>query len=71
MASVEEGLVGGEIALGHPQLWFEDEEVFRGTVRYLATSIMTDEVVEDEKRLFDRARFRMTTVVERESALAK
>jgi uncharacterized protein (TIGR02118 family) len=51
------------------ELWFEDEATFRGTVKYLATSIMPDEVVEDEKQLFDRARTRMATVVERESAL--
>jgi hypothetical protein len=53
------------------ELWFEDEATFRGTVNYLATSIMPDEVVEDEKRLFDRAKTRMATVVECESALAK
>jgi len=51
------------------ELWFEDEAVFRGTVKYLATSIMPDEVVEDEKKLFDRAKLRMATVVEYESAL--
>jgi hypothetical protein len=53
------------------ELWFEDEAIFRGTVQYLATSIMPDEVVEDEKRLFDRAKTRMATVVECESALSK
>ena len=53
------------------ELWFEDEALFRGTVEYLATSIMPDEVVEDEKQLFDRAKTRMATVVECESALAK
>ena len=51
------------------ELWFEDEAVFQGTVKYLATSIMPDEVVEDEKRLFDRPKLRMATVVERESSL--
>jgi uncharacterized protein (TIGR02118 family) len=49
------------------ELWFEDEATFRGTVKYLATSIMPDEVVEDERRLFDRPRMRMATVVECES----
>ena len=53
------------------ELWFEDEAIFRGTVEYLATSIMPDEVVEDEKRLFDRTKTRMATIVERESALAR
>jgi hypothetical protein len=53
------------------ELWFEDEAVFRGTVQYLATSIMPDEIVEDEKRLFDRALTRMATVVECESTFQK
>jgi hypothetical protein len=53
------------------ELWFEDEAVFRGTVEYLATSIMPDEVVEDEKQLFDRAKTRMATVVEFESPLTR
>ncbi len=51
------------------ELWFEDEATFRGTVEYLSTSIMPAEVVEDEKRLFDRPKLRMATVVERESSL--
>jgi EthD domain-containing protein len=53
------------------ELWFEDEAVYRGTVEYLATSIMPDEVVADEKNLFDRAKTRMATVVECESALTR
>jgi EthD domain len=53
------------------ELSFEDEKVFRGTVDYLSTSIMPDEIVADEKRLFDRSKLRMATVVECESALAK
>jgi hypothetical protein len=51
------------------ELWFEDEAVFQGTVQYLSTSIMPDEVVADEKQLFDRPKLRMATVVERESAM--
>ena len=53
------------------ELWFEDEATFKGTVKYLATSIMPDEVVEDEKKLFDRPKLRMATVVEHESALSR
>jgi len=52
------------------ELWFEDEAVFRATVHYLSTSIMPAEVVEDEKKLFDRARSRIATAVECESRLA-
>jgi hypothetical protein len=50
------------------ELWFENEAVFRGTVRYLTTSLMPAEVIEDEQRLFDRTRTRMATVIECESA---
>ena len=53
------------------ELWFDDEVTFRSTVQYLSTSLMPDEVVEDEKRLFDRPTMRMATVVERESARTK
>ena len=53
------------------ELWFDDEDIFRGTVEYLSSTIMSDEVVEDEKQLFDRTRTRMATVVERESALTR
>jgi uncharacterized protein (TIGR02118 family) len=50
------------------ELWFDDEAVFKGTLAYLTTTIMPDEVVEDEKKLFDRTSFRIATVMERESA---
>jgi hypothetical protein len=53
------------------ELWFDDEAVFRGTVKYLSTSIMPDVIVNDEKQLFDRGSMRMATVVEYETALAK
>lgn len=49
------------------ELWFEKESIFRATVDYLTTSAMPDEVVEDEKRLFDRTKTRIATVVEFES----
>lgn len=51
------------------ELWFEDEAVFRGTVEYLSTSVMPDDVVEDEYRLFDRAQSRIATAVEYETPL--
>ena len=53
------------------ELWFENEALFRGTVEYLATSIMPDEVVADEKQLFDRSKTRMATIIERESVLTR
>lgn len=53
------------------ELWFDDEATFLGTVKYLATSVMPDEIVADEKRLFDRPTMRMATIVERESTMSK
>ncbi len=49
------------------ELWFDDEATFRGTLRYLTTTIMPDEIVADEHNLFDRASFRIATVVECET----
>ena len=51
------------------ELWFEDEPTFRGTVNYIATTLMPDDVVGDERKLFDRATMRMATVIECETAL--
>jgi uncharacterized protein (TIGR02118 family) len=51
------------------ELWFDDEATCQGVVQYLSTSIMPDEVVADEKNLFDRPKLRMATVVEFESAI--
>ena len=53
------------------ELWFDNEATYRSTVQYLATSIMPDDVVEDEKNLFDRTKSRMATVVECESVMPK
>jgi hypothetical protein len=53
------------------ELWFDDEATFRGTLKYLRTSVMPEAVVEDENRLFDRSRTRMATVIECESVLGK
>ena len=52
------------------ELWFDDKATFKGTLEYLTTSIMPDEVVEDEKQLFDRSSFRIATYVECETELA-
>lgn len=51
------------------ELWFEDRAVFEGTIAYITTALMPDEVIEDEKNLFDRSSFRIATVVECESDL--
>lgn len=49
------------------ELWFEDEGIFRGTVKHLSTNLMPPDVVADEAELFDRPKIRMATVVECES----
>lgn len=49
------------------ELWFDDKSLFEGTLGYITTSIMPDEVIEDEKNLFDRSSFRIATVIEHES----
>jgi uncharacterized protein (TIGR02118 family) len=51
------------------ELWFDDKAVFDGTVQYLTTSLMPDEVINDEKNLFDRTSFRLATVTEVETDL--
>ena len=51
------------------ELWVEDEATFRSLVQYITSTIMPDEVIEDEKKLFDRTSFRLATVVECESDL--
>jgi EthD domain len=51
------------------ELWFDNEPAYRATLAYLTTSIMPDEVVADENKLFDRTSFRIATVVECETDL--
>jgi uncharacterized protein (TIGR02118 family) len=51
------------------ELWFDDEATWQATVQYIATTVMPDEVVADEKNLFDRPTMRMATVVERETTM--
>jgi uncharacterized protein (TIGR02118 family) len=46
------------------ELWFADEASFKGTLAYLTTTIMAEEIIEDEKNLFDRTSFRIATVAE-------
>ncbi|MYM63993.1 EthD domain-containing protein [Pseudomaricurvus sp. HS19] len=48
------------------ELWFDNEEVYKGALAYLTSSVMPDEIIADEKNLFDRSSFRIATVVEHE-----
>lgn len=49
------------------ELWFADEKVYRATLAYITTSLMPDDIIEDENNLFDRTSFRIATVTERET----
>lgn len=49
------------------ELWFEDEAIFKGTLSYLTTALMPEDVIADEKNLFDRSSFRIATVTEYET----
>ena len=49
------------------ELWIEDEKTFLAMKEYISTKLMPDEIVEDEKNLFDRPKIRTATVVEYES----
>ncbi|QDK33524.1 EthD domain-containing protein [Sphingomonas sp. IC081] len=51
------------------ELWFEDEAVFRGALRYMTTSLMPADIVADEANLFDRTSLRIAAVTECESDL--
>lgn len=51
------------------ELWFADEAVYRGTLAYITTSLMPEEIIADEANLFNRASFRIATVVERDSPM--
>lgn len=46
------------------ELWFEDESIYRGTLKYLTTTVMPDDIVADERNLFDRSSMRIATVIE-------
>ncbi len=49
------------------ELWFDDEETFQGSLQHLTTTVMPAEIVDDEKKLFDRSSFRIATVTECET----
>lgn len=51
------------------ELGFDDEQTWKATVDYISTSVMPDDVVEDEAKLFHRPTMRMATVVECETPM--
>lgn len=52
------------------ELWFEHEATYRATLHHLATTVMSEDIIADERQLFDRAKSRMATVVECETPMA-
>jgi len=52
------------------EMFFEDEATYKATVEFLATTVMSDEVVNDEMNFFHRPTMRMATVEECESDMA-
>lgn len=53
------------------EMWFDDEETCKGTLHYITTTVMPDEIVEDEARFFHRPTMRIATVVECESDMSR
>lgn len=51
------------------ELWFDERAAFDLVARYAAHGRLPPEVIEDEERLFDRAKNRYVTVIEHESKL--
>jgi hypothetical protein len=51
------------------ELWLEDRSTFEAVAAFTARNQPPPDVLEDEKRLFDRSKTRVATVVEFESAL--
>ena len=52
------------------EMWFDNEENYKGTLAYITTSVMPDEVVQDELKFFHRPTMRIATVVERETDMS-
>jgi uncharacterized protein (TIGR02118 family) len=52
------------------EMWFDDEETYKGTLQYITTTVMPDEVVQDELKFFHRPTMRIATVIERETDMS-
>jgi hypothetical protein len=52
------------------EMWFDNEENFKGTLGYVTTTVMPDMVVEDEAKFFHRPTMRIATVVECETTMS-
>ena len=52
------------------EMWFDNEQNYKGTLDYITTTVMPDEVVQDEMNFFDRPTMRIATVIERETTMS-
>jgi uncharacterized protein (TIGR02118 family) len=52
------------------EMWFDNEEGYRGTLDYITTTVMPDQVVQDELNFFHRPTMRIATVVECDSVMS-
>ena len=52
------------------EMWFPDRDTFKKTMAKLATPEIAAEILEDEERVFDRAKSRLFVVEEHESDIA-
>lgn len=53
------------------ELWFDNEETYQATLGYITTTVMPDEVVQDELKFFHRPTMRIATVVECETPMGE
>jgi hypothetical protein len=51
------------------ELWFADKAVYDATLAYITTAIMPDEIIADERNLFDRSSFKIATITEYDTDL--
>ena len=53
------------------EMWFDNEAGWQGTLDYITTTVMPDNVVEDEANFFHRPTMRISTVVECDSVMSE
>jgi len=46
------------------ELWFSNKRIFDAALKHITTQIQPEEIITDEKNLFDRGSFRIATVAE-------
>jgi uncharacterized protein (TIGR02118 family) len=51
------------------EMWFDDEEVFKATLAHITTTVLPDNIVEDERNFFDRPTITIVTATELETVM--